>query len=115
MNENTTNFESAQLYQMVNLEKGIKYNISCRMRWDNYQERPTAPIVNYGYYHEETNTWYGPIDLYLKKSKEWEVYNFVHIPPYEGRWKLYVQLNGWGNFGGQLTVSFDDFSCQPAQ
>jgi hypothetical protein len=115
MNKNTTNYESAQLWQMLNLENGVRYEVSCRLRWDSHKEGAGQPIVNLGMYHEETNTWYGPIDQNLKKSKEWETYKFVHIPPFEGQWKLYVQLNGWGNFGSQLTVSFDDFSCKPAK
>jgi len=113
MNKNTSNYESAQLFQMLHLNRGVRYEVECRMRWDSYQEGPRTPIVNYGFYHEESNTWYGPIDQYLRKSKDWETYKFIHIPPYDGKWKLYVQLNGWGNFGNQLTVSFDDFSCRP--
>ena len=115
MNKNTTNYESAQLWQMLTLERGVRYEVQCRMRWENYHEGPTSPIVNYGFYHEDTNTWYGPVDQHLKNSKDWETYKFVHIPPYEGKWKLYVQLNGWGNFGNELTVSFDDFSCRPVK
>lgn len=115
MNKNTSSYESAQLSQMINLKKGVRYEIVCRMRWDTYLESSTTPIVNYGLYHEQANTWYGPIDQYLKNSEDWQSYRFVHIPPYDGNWKLYVQLNGWGNFGSQLTVSFDDFSCQPIQ
>jgi hypothetical protein len=30
---------------------------------------------------------------------------------YPGAWKLYVQLNGWGNFGSGVTVSCDDLEC----
>jgi len=115
MNKNTTNYESAQLWQILNLEKGVRYEVSCRLRWDNYKEGAEPPIVNLGMYHEDTDTWYGPIDLKLKKSKEWETYKFVHIPPYDGKWKLYVGLNGWGNFGNQVIVSCDDFSCKPAE
>jgi hypothetical protein len=115
MNKDTTNYESAQLWQMLNLEKGVRYEVSCRLRWDSHKEGAGNPIVNLGMYHEDTNTWYGPIDQNLKKSKQWETYKFVHIPPEDGKWKLYVQLNGWGNFGNQLTVSCDDFSCKPAK
>ncbi len=115
MNKNTTNYESAQLWQMLECEKGVRYEVTCRLRWDSHKEGTGNPIVNLGMYHEDTNTWYGPIDQNLKESKEWETYNFVHIPPYEGKWKLYVQLNGWGNFGNQLTVSCDDFSCKPVE
>jgi hypothetical protein len=115
MDKNTPNYESAQLWQMLTLEKGARYEVQCRMRWDNNPEGQTTPIVSYGMYHEDTNTWYGPIDQHLKESQDWETYTFVHIPPYEGGWKLYVQLNGWGNFGNPLTVSLDDFSCRSAR
>lgn len=110
-NRNTANYESAQPWHMVDLEKGVRYEVRSRMRWDNYQAGPATPIVNFGLYHERTYTWYCPIDQCLKKSQDRETYRFVHIPPYEGRRKLYVQRNGWGNFGNQLTVSFADFSC----
>jgi len=112
MNKNTTNLESARLWQMVNLEKGVRYEVRCRMRWDNYEKADTTPIVNYGFHHFDSNTSYGPIDQTLKKSPDWEDYSFVHVPTYDGPWQLYVQLNGWGNFGQQLTVSFTDFSCR---
>jgi hypothetical protein len=115
MNKNTTNYESAQLWQMLTLEKGVRYEVSGRLRWDSYKEGAGSPIVNLGLYHEATNTWYGPVDQSLKKSKEWETYKFVHVPPHDGKWKLYVQLNGWGNFGSELTVSCDDFSCRSAK
>ncbi len=112
MDKNTTNYESAELSQFVELKRGVRYQVQCRMRWDSYQEASGTPIVNFGFYHEASNTWYGPIDQYLKKSKEWETYSFTHIPPHEGKWKLYVQLNGWGNFGNQLAVSVDDVFCR---
>lgn len=80
---------------------------------ENYHKDSKTPIVNYGFYHEATNTWYGPIDQNLRKSKDWKTYQFIHIPTHPGKWKLYVQLNGWGNFGNQLKVSFDDFSVRP--
>jgi hypothetical protein len=115
MNKNTTNYESAQLWQMLNLEKGVRYEVSCRLRWDSYTEGAGSPIVNLGMYHEETNTWYGPVDQILRKSEKWGTYKFAHVPPHDGKWKLYVQLNGWGNFGSQLTVSCDDFSCKSAK
>jgi len=69
-------------------------------------------IVNYGFYHEPSNTWYGPIDQVLNPTRQWQTHAFTHVPPAGGRWKLYVQLNGWGNFGEGLTVSFDDFECR---
>ncbi|MGA0853212.1 MAG: carbohydrate binding domain-containing protein, partial [Luteolibacter sp.] len=115
MNKNTSNYESAQLYQILNLEKGARYEIECRMRWDSYKDGTSTPIVNYGMYHEDSNTWYGPVDQYLLNSKNWETYQFSHIPPFAGKWKLYVQLNGWGNFGNELSVSFDEFSCRTVE
>ncbi len=73
------------------------------------------PIVNYGVYHEASRTWYGPVDQVLEKNAEWGTYRFAHIPPLAGRWKLYVQLNGWGNFGRAVTAPLDDFTCTPAK
>jgi len=113
MGEATSNFESAQLWQHVDLREGARYEVSCRMRWDNFAPGAPAPIVNYGIYHEPSGTWYGPVDQVLEKTKDWKTYRFSHIPPFGGRWKLYVQLNGWGNFGKGVTVSLDDFTCVP--
>ena len=115
MQKNRTNYESAQLWQLIDLEQGVRYKVQCRMRWDNASKDATAPIVNYGMYHEPSNTWYGPVDQYLKQSSDWQTYEFIHVPPYTGSWKLYGQVNGWGNFGNGLTVSFDDFSCRVAK
>ena len=62
-----------------------------------------APIINYGIYHDKSNTakrhrtWYGPVDQVLKKTGEWQTYRFTHTPTESGPWKLYVQVNGWGN------------------
>lgn len=111
----TSNFESAQLWQHVILRRGARYEISCRMRWDNFAPDAPSPIVNYGVFHEGSRTWYGPVDQVLEKNGGWNTYRFIHIPPYAGRWKLYVQLNGWGNFGRTVAVSLDDFTCVPAK
>jgi hypothetical protein len=115
MPKGTSNFESAQLWQHLDLRRGVRYEISCRIRWDNFAADAPAPIVNYGVFHEDPPTWYGPIDQVLEKSAEWNMYRFVHIPPFGGRWKLYVQLNGWGNFGRAVAVSLDEFKCMAAQ
>ena len=115
MPQGTSNFESAQLWQHVNLRRGTRYEISCRMRWDNFAPDAPAPIVNYGVYHEGSRVWYGPIDQTLEKNPDWNTYRFAHIPPLDGQWKLYVQLNGWGNFGRAVAVSLDDFTCAPAK
>jgi hypothetical protein len=112
MDRGTSNFESAQLWQHIALREGARYEVSCRMRWETFAPDAPAPIVNYGIYHEESRTWYGPVDQVLEKTGDWRSYRFIHIPPFAGKWKLYVQLNGWGNFGNGVTVSFDDFSCQ---
>jgi hypothetical protein len=113
MDRGTSNYESAQLWQHVELRPGVRYEVSCRMRWDNFAPGAPAPIVNYGIYHEATRTWYGPVDQVLEKTGEWRTYRFTHVPPLPGPWKLYVQLNGWGNFANGVTVSFDDFRCMP--
>ena len=110
----TTNFESAQLWQYLELRHGVRYDVSCRMRWDNFAPDVATPIVNYGIYHEASRTWYGPVDQVLQRNAEWNTYRFAHIPPVGGRWKLYVQLNGWGNFSRAVTVSLDEFTCTPA-
>jgi hypothetical protein len=117
MNSRTSNYESAQLWQMIDLREGARYRVSCRMRWDNYRPGEPAPIVNYGLFHENSRTWYGPIDQKLEPKSGWQQWSFLHVPPYGGSWKLYVQVNGWGNFGHAVAVSFDDFqlAAEPAQ
>lgn len=109
MNDLTSNLESAQLWQHVALLEGVAYEVRCRMRWENRGVRRDGAIVNFGFYHEASSTWYGPVDRVLEPVDDWVTYRFTHIPPYDGPWKLYVQLNGWGNFGRGLTVSFDEF------
>jgi len=111
----TSNFESGQLWQQLDLRRGVRYEISCRMRWDSYIPDAPAPIVNYGIYHEASRTWYGPVDQVLERTAGWNTYRFAHIPPFAGPWKLYVQLNGWGNFGRAVAVSLEDITCTPAQ
>lgn len=113
MGEKTSNFESAQLWQHLDLREGARYEISVRLRWDNYAADAPAPIVNYGIFHEASRTWYGPVDQVLEKSGDWKTYRFLHVPPYGGPWKLYLQLNGWGNFGNGVKVSLDDVACSP--
>ena len=115
MPKGTSNFESAQVWQHVDLRRGVRYEVSCRIRWDNFAFGARAPIVNYGIYHEGSHTWYGPVDQVLKGNGEWNTYRFAHIAPFAGQWKLYVQLNGWGNFGNAVTVSLDDFTCTVAR
>jgi len=115
MPKDTSNFESAQLRQHLDLRRGVRYEVSCRMRWDNFSPDAPTPIVNYGIYHEASRTWHGPVDQVLEKNAGWNTYRFLHIPPVGGRWKLYVQLNGWGNFGRVVAVSLDDFTCTPAK
>lgn len=112
MDQSTSNFESAQLWQHLELRKGVRYEVSCRMRWDNFSPTAAAPIVNYGIYHEDTRTWYGPVDQVLAPTGEWRTYRFTHIPPDAGKWKLYVQINGWGNFGNGVTISVANISCR---
>jgi hypothetical protein len=115
MNDKTGNLESAQLWQHVGLKEGAAYEISCRMRWENRRDRKDQAIVNFGIYHEASNTWYGPVDQVLEPSDGWVSYRFLHVPPYGGPWKIYAQLNGWGNFGRGLAVSFDEFVCRACE
>jgi hypothetical protein len=115
MDRDTTNFESAQLWQHVDLRPGARYTIRARLRWDNFAPDAPAPIVNYGIYHEPTRTWYGPVDQVLEKTAGWREYRFTHIPPAPGPWKLYLQLNGWGNFGRRVTASVDELACEPSR
>lgn len=115
MGEATSNFESAQMWQHLELRKGARYEVACRIRWDSFSSVAPAPIVNYGIYHEATRTWYGPVDQVLEKTGDWRTYRFAHIPPFGGKWKLYVQINGWGNFGEGVVVSVDDLSCRPTR
>ena len=97
----------------IALREGARYEVRCRIRWDNFTPDTPPPIVNYGIFHEPTRTWYGPVDQVLEKTGDWHEYRFIHIPPFPGPWKLYVQLNGWGNFGRGVTVSVDNFQCVP--
>jgi hypothetical protein len=115
MPKGTSNFESAQLWQHLDLRRGARYEVSCRMRWDSFAPDAPAPIINYGIYHEASRTWYGPVDHVLKKTSGWNMYRFAHIPVFDGPWKLYVQLNGWGNFGSAVAISLDDITCTPAK
>ncbi len=115
MGPGTTNFESAQLWQHLELREGARYEVGARIRWDNFRPDAPAPIVNFGIFHEASRTWYGPVDQVLEKTGEWRAYRFAHVPPHGGPWKLYVQLNGWGNFGNPLAISLDDLSCAAAR
>jgi len=112
MDRGTTNFESAQLWQHVELREGVRYEIAAEIRWDSHAADAPAPIVNYGIYHEATRTWYGPVDQVLEMSADWKTYRFRHVPPSGGPWKLYVQLNGWGNFGNGVKISVSGLSCK---
>jgi hypothetical protein len=113
MEQGTTNFESAQLWQHLDLREGVRYEITARLRWDNHAPDAPAPIVNYGLFHEASRTWYGPVDQVLLKNGEWNTYRFAHVPPFGGAWKLYLKLNGWGNFGHGVKVSVDEIGCTP--
>jgi hypothetical protein len=112
----TSSYESGQLYQMLNLREGMRYRVSCRIRWDSFTPENTQPvIVNFGMFHGGSQVWYGPVDQLLKPGSDWVTYTYDHIPPYPGPWKLYVQLNGWGNGGRAVSVSVDDFTCVPVK
>ncbi len=109
---NTPGLASGQMWQHVELRRGTRYEVSCRIRWDNHQDADQAPITNFGLYDERSDTWYGPIDISLHPTTAWRTHRFTHVPPSDGVWKLYVGINAWGNNGRALTVSVDDVSCR---
>jgi hypothetical protein len=111
MGKDTSNLESAQIWQHLDLREGVRYEVTAGLRWDNFSPDAPAPIVNYGIFHDASRTWYGPVDQVLVRSGDWTDYRFVHVPPYPGPWKLYVQLNGWGNFRNGVTVSVREVRC----
>jgi hypothetical protein len=115
MDKGTSNFESAHLWQHFQLTKAARYEMTCTLRWDNFAPKAPAPIVNFGIYHEDSRTWHGPIDQVLDKTGDWRTYRFIHDAPDAGAWKIYIQLNGWGNFGNGVTISVSEITCTPAR
>lgn len=119
----TVGFEFVTAGQRLRLKPDAAYEASLWVRWPDGPDEPPAgassvsghrpPIVNYGIFHEASRTWYGPVDQILEKTGDWTTYRFVHTPAFSGRWKVYVQLNGWGNFGKGVKVSLADFTCVP--
>jgi hypothetical protein len=110
----TSNLQSGRLMQCADLRAGVRYRVTCRLRWDSFAADGDQPIVNSGAYDAACTTWYGPVDLTLERTGEWVIYSFDHIPPASGMYELYVQLNGWGNFGRAVRISVDDFGCERA-
>lgn len=108
----TDNFTEVRLEQYVTLRKGAQYDISCRMRWNNFPGGGKTGIANWMLYHAGSDTWYGPIDHVLRHS-DWHDVPFIHGAPYSGSYKLYVQVFGWGNFGQAMDLSYDDFTVKP--
>ncbi len=109
----TSNFDSGNLWQHVHMVEGQRYRIQASIRWDDFSPENKPPIVNYGVYKEETNTWYGPIDQTLAQSGQFETYTFDHIATATGPWMIYTRLNGWGNFGNPVSITIGEFSCEP--
>jgi hypothetical protein len=107
----TGNFESAQLWQHLHLVEGQRYRINGKIRWDNFSPKAKSPIVNFGIYKKKTNTWYGPVDQILNRTGEFENYTFDHIATETGPWKIYTQLNGWGNFGSRVSITIQEVTC----
>ncbi len=103
---------SAQVWQFVRLVRGLRYRVSCRIRWDNFDGTGAQALANFGVYDEASDTWYGPIDVTLEPTAEWRQYAFTLVAPRSGKWKIYVALNGWGNAGRALDISVDDVSCR---
>ncbi len=110
----TPNTQSGQLRQRVHLSAGVRYTFACRITWENRAEGAQPPIVNLGVYDERSGTWYGPIDQPLRSEPGRQTYRFAHIPPASAPYRVYVQLNGWGNAGRPVTISVDEFRCDPS-
>jgi hypothetical protein len=110
----TSNFGSAQVTQHARVRRGVRYEVSCRLRWDSYREGCPDAIVNLGVYDGASGTWYGPIDYTLPRSGAWHTARFAYTAPVNGTVRLYIQLNGWGNAGRALTLSADDVSFREA-
>ena len=67
MNRDTSNFESAQLWQHIALREAHPMKCAAASAGTTSRRTTPAPIVNYGIFHEPTRTWYGPVDQVLEK------------------------------------------------
>ncbi len=109
---NTNNFSAVKLMQQVTLTKGARYAASTDIKWNNYSGPGDSGIVNYIIYHEQSNTWWGPIDHVVEEGG-WQTVPFTHGAPFDGTYQFFVQVFGWGNFGDAMDISFDNFSITP--
>jgi hypothetical protein len=106
-----TNYDVKQVGEIVTLHMGTRYNVSACMRRNS---DPTGPaIVNFRMQSVATGVWYGRVDQILPADDQWHTHWYVVGIPETGPYLVSLQLNGWGNYGRELDVSFDDFSCRP--
>jgi hypothetical protein len=89
---------------------GTRYRVSVKARRNSAANR--TAIVNFRMRSVETGIWYGTVDLLLAADNGWHQYSYNVGIPATGNYTVSVQLNGWGNYGQVLDVTFDDLSCK---
>jgi hypothetical protein len=108
--QGSTNYDYKQVGQAVTLQMGIRYRVSVKARRNSAASR--TAIVNFRMRSVETGIWYGTVDLLLAADNDWHSYSYDVGIPATGNYTVSVQLNGWGNYGQVLDVTFDDLSCK---
>jgi hypothetical protein len=108
--QGSTNYDYKQVGQVVTLQMGIRYRVSVKARRNSAASR--TAIVNFRMRSLETGIWYGTVDLILSPDNSWHQYWYDVGIPSTGNYSVSVQLNGWGNYGQVLDVTFDDLSCK---
>jgi hypothetical protein len=106
-----TNYDWKQIGEVVTLQMGTRYIVTSKMKRNSDPTRHA--IVNFRMQSVETGVWYGRVDQILPKHNDWHAASYVVGIPETGPYLISLQLLGWGNYGQELDVSFDDFSCKP--
>jgi hypothetical protein len=106
-----TNYDWKQVGEIVTLQMGTRYIVSSKMKRNTDPTRHA--IVNFRMQSVETGVWYGRVDQILPNHTDWHVASYVVGIPETGPYLVSLQLLGWGNYGNELDVFFDNFSCQP--
>jgi hypothetical protein len=106
-----TNYDWKQVGEIVTLQMGTRYLVSSKMKRNSDPSRHA--IVNFRMQSVETGVWYGRVDQILPNHTDWHVASYVVGIPETGPYLVSLQLLGWGNYGQELDVFFDDFSCKP--